>query len=478
MNSEIDYPAEYDNSARVENSAELVDKYITDAANYREFAAERTQLDLNYGDRDRNKMDIFWPDSEAGKSRKCPIVMFIHGGYWQRLDRSCFSHLSAGLNAHGIAVAMPSYTLCPHIKIGGIINEMRRACLVLFQTFRRRITVVGHSAGGHLAACMMATDWQEIHPRLPHDLVASGLGISGLYDLLPLRQTPVNDALGMDEEQALSASPVHWVPQALQRFDAWVGATESNEYHRQSRDLASRWNMLATPTRYISVPGANHFTIVDELVKPGSPMVQRIVELVKRPATEAELPALDEEEVELLLNLFIDASMADEEEQVETAQAKEEPEETVEESVDGSDDQAADAAGEEATEAQAIADSEEGEPESDEPDDDKQAEPAESSEGEDGEPTETEAVEDIEAADDTGDKQAEVEDYDNDEAEEGVDDQTEGSEDAPVKLVATATLTVPEKVVEAPETSGSAEEQPKQPANGDQADAAPQEQAK
>ena len=111
MNSEIDYAAEYDNSGRVENSSQLINKYITDAANYRELAASPAQMNLAYGNNERNLMDIFWPNNTAGQERKSPIVMFIHGGYWQRMDRSCFSHLAMGLNAHGVAVAMPSYTL-------------------------------------------------------------------------------------------------------------------------------------------------------------------------------------------------------------------------------------------------------------------------------------------------------------------------------------------------------------------------------
>ncbi|MEP1207330.1 MAG: alpha/beta hydrolase fold domain-containing protein [Rhizobiaceae bacterium] len=311
MNSEIDYPAEYDNSGRVANAAELMDQYITDATKYREFAADRAQIDLEYGGGDRNKMDIFWPDSDAARERDSPMVMFIHGGYWQRMDKSCFSHMAAGLNDHGIAVAIPSYTLCPQISVEGIINEMRRACLVLFQTFQRRITVVGHSAGGHLTACMLGTNWPKIHQDLPHDLVASGLGISGLYDLVPILQTPINDALGMDDEQARSTSPMLWLPETFQRFDAWVGSEESNEFHRQSRQLAQRWNMLATPCRYVSVPGANHFTVIDGMVKPDSPMVRRIIELMEKPAAEIELPQPDEKDVEKLSQQFTEESMAE-----------------------------------------------------------------------------------------------------------------------------------------------------------------------
>ncbi|MGI9355016.1 MAG: alpha/beta hydrolase [Rhizobiaceae bacterium] len=296
MSESIDYSKEYDNSGRVANSEELVDAYIEDAATFRE-QSRHAQYDLSYGPQPRNKLDIFWPRNESD----CPIVVFIHGGYWQRLDRSAFSHMAKGLNAVGVAVAIPSYTLAPDISVSGIINEMRRTCLTLYQTYKRRLTVIGHSAGGHLAACMIATDWQAIHPDLPHDLVASGMGISGIYDLLPLLQTPVNDALGMDEAAALAASPMSWLPDAMQRFEAWVGAEESSEYHRQSRKLAANWTLLGTPTDYVSVKGANHFTIIHDLTKSDSYMVLTILDLVEKPVQEIDLPEPDDEEMAAVL---------------------------------------------------------------------------------------------------------------------------------------------------------------------------------
>ncbi|MEE9314029.1 MAG: alpha/beta hydrolase fold domain-containing protein [Rhizobiaceae bacterium] len=304
MTDEIDYIKEYDNSARVENSAELLDTFITDAANFRETPELAVDYDVEYGPEPRNKMDIFWPDNKAGKSRKSRIVLFIHGGYWQMMDRSAFSHLAKGLNANGIAVAIPSYTLCPDISIDGIITEMRRACLVLYQTYKKKLTVVGHSAGGHLSACMMATNWEGMHSGLPHDLVASGMGISGLYDLLPLLQTPTNDAVGMDEEQAIESSPIRWIPEAIQRFEAWVGSEESNEYHRQSRDLAARWNLLGTPTNYVSDAGTNHFTIINALAHADSEMTLKIVELVKKPTQKVKLQKLNEEAVLAQMQVF------------------------------------------------------------------------------------------------------------------------------------------------------------------------------
>ncbi|MEE9376276.1 MAG: alpha/beta hydrolase, partial [Rhizobiaceae bacterium] len=244
MIEEIDYTKEYDNSSRVENSDKILDQLLIDAADFRETPNLIVDMDVEYGPEPRNKMDIYWPDNQAGNKRRAPLVMFIHGGYWQMMDRSAFSHMAKGLNANGFAVAIPSYTLCPDITIDGIITEMRRACLVLFQRYKKTFTVIGHSAGGHLAACMMATDWEGMHSGLPHDLVRSAMGISGIYDLIPLINTPTNEAVGMDKKQAKAASPLHWMPDAIQRFEAWVGADESNEFHRQSRELAARWNLL------------------------------------------------------------------------------------------------------------------------------------------------------------------------------------------------------------------------------------------
>ena len=294
MTDEIDYAAEYDNSARVENSDELIDNFVSDAADFRGENADRSQLDIEYGPEVRNKLDIFWPE----KTRECPIVMFIHGGYWQRLDRLAFSHMAKGLNEHDIAVAIPSYTLCPDTSIEGIINEMRRACIMLYQTYGRELTIVGHSAGGHLAACMMATDWPAIHADLPPDLVASGMGISGVYDLMPMLKTPINDALGLDAEAAQSSSPIRWVPDGLQQYDAWVGADESDEFRRQSKELAERWTLLGTPTRYVSAKGYNHFTVIHPLTDSDSTMVARILHLIGAPAIEPKLPKLSKKKID------------------------------------------------------------------------------------------------------------------------------------------------------------------------------------
>ena len=163
---------------------------------------------ISYGPGARNCIDFF-PGGHEG-----PIVVFIHGGYWQALDGSFFSHLARGLNACGIGVAIPSYDLCPGVTVDRIIEEMRMAMRELAR-LGQPLIVSGHSAGGHLAACMLATDWRAYDASLPPDIVIAAYAISGLFDLRPLVGTSINAALHLDDATARAASPLFWkVPRA------------------------------------------------------------------------------------------------------------------------------------------------------------------------------------------------------------------------------------------------------------------------
>src|SRR6185436_16896323 len=153
----IDYEVEYNNRARVPEHPEIFARWTRDAELYRLKAMEerRAELGLAYGESPRQTVDIFWPDA----GRKAPLALFIHGGYWRSLDPSMFSHMAKGLNGRGIAVAVAGYDLCPQVTIAEIIDEMRHACLFLWQRTGQHLMVFGHSAGGHLAGAMVATDW-------------------------------------------------------------------------------------------------------------------------------------------------------------------------------------------------------------------------------------------------------------------------------------------------------------------------------
>jgi arylformamidase len=268
----VDYEVEYNNRARVPGNPALIAGWAKDAAAWREQHPARV---ITYGPGARHVIDYF-PGKGEG-----PIVVFIHGGYWQALDASFFSHLAAGLNAHGIGVAIPSYDLCPDVSIEQIIRQMRMATRELAR-LGQSLVISGHSAGGHLAACMLATDWPRFDASLPAALVIAAYTISGLFDLVPLVETSINQAMRLDPESARAASPLFWTAPRRGSLDAVVGEQESAEYFRQSRTIVERWGGQGVATRFGTVANANHFTAIAPLADPRSPMVARLRQLAAR----------------------------------------------------------------------------------------------------------------------------------------------------------------------------------------------------
>jgi arylformamidase len=266
----IDYEAEYNNRARVPEHPSVMAGWVRDAADYR---ASHPPRELRYSPGERHRIDLFSGDSDG------PIVVFIHGGYWQALDGSSFSQCARGLNAHGISVAVPTYDLCPAVTVGDIITQMRMASRELAK-FGHSLVASGHSAGGHLAACMLATDWTAFDASLPRNLVSAAYAISGLFDLPPLVGTSINRALGLDLASAKTASPLFWNPPAHGSLDAVVGGNESAEYFRQSRTIVEAWSR-GIATRFGTVADTNHFTAIAPLADPNSSMVLRLKELAR-----------------------------------------------------------------------------------------------------------------------------------------------------------------------------------------------------
>ncbi len=279
----IDYEAQYNNRARVPEHAEIFARWQREAAEYRAASsdAKRAELEITYGPGPRQILDLFFPEGGA----RAPLALFVHGGYWRSLDRSTFSHMAAGLNAHGVGVAVVGYDLCPQVTIAAIIEQIRHACLYLWLRFGRRILVYGHSAGGHLAAAMLATEWKSREASAPPDLVPAAYAISGLYDLQPLVQLSMNADLRLDPEAARSVSPAFWPAPAGATLDAIVGEFESAEFLRQSRLIAEAWGKAGVATRYEEIAAANHFTVIDPLADPDSQMVERLAELARSTET-------------------------------------------------------------------------------------------------------------------------------------------------------------------------------------------------
>jgi len=270
---EIDYETEYSPSRRVPEYLAILEGWARDAAAYRAgmTAAGCAELDLSFGNSERQKLDLFFPHTESNGA----LALFIHGGWWQMMDRTAHSHMARGLNVHGITVAVTSYDLTPQVRVATIVEQMRRACLFLWQRHGKRLVVFGHSAGGHLTAAMAATDWRIL--GAPAGLVAGGYAISGAFDLAPLLGTSMNRDWKLDTGEAKALSPVHWTLPDGVIFDAVVGALESDEFKRQSRMLADAWGV-----RYAEVTGANHFSVLDALSDPDSAMIARLREICAR----------------------------------------------------------------------------------------------------------------------------------------------------------------------------------------------------
>lgn len=274
----INYEDEYDNRARVPEHVEIFARWYRDAQAYRAKARE-AEIGLSYGPSPRQTIDLFPAENDGPTA---PLALFIHGGWWRTLDPIQFSHMAAGPNAHGVTVAVAGYDLCPQVSIATIIDEMRAACLYLWRKRRQRIMAFGHSAGGHLSACMLATDWKTLDPSAPADLVPAAYAVSGVFDLAPLTQISVNADLKLDEKSAHACSPLYWSVPAGRVLDAVVGGIESAEFRRQSKTIADAWRQSMAQTRYEAIPGAHHFDVIEPLADPDSAMTRRVVELARQ----------------------------------------------------------------------------------------------------------------------------------------------------------------------------------------------------
>lgn len=274
----LDYEHEYNTRGWSPGWEEAFARRESDSAAYREEMqrAGRAELGVRYGSSERQYVDLFKPAQAADGE---PLAAFIHGGFWRAQAPPLYSNLARGPNAHGVEVAMIGYDLCPQVTLSDIVDEVRAGILFLWRRYRRRMLAIGHSAGGHLAACMVATDWKALAPDAPADLVPAGYAVSGVFEVEPAVHTSVNNDLRLTAEEARRLSPVLWPVMPGRILDAVVGGAESPEFLRQSRAIADAWRQGGARTRYEAVPGKNHFTVIEPLADPGSAMTQRVVEL-------------------------------------------------------------------------------------------------------------------------------------------------------------------------------------------------------
>ncbi|PYG29484.1 alpha/beta hydrolase [Pelagimonas varians] len=261
----MDLDDAYANMPYIPGGAEFPDKWAADADAFRKSQAltGRARLGLMYGHGTREVLDLFMPEGTPKG-----LVVFVHGGYWMKFDRSYWSHFAAGVQAQGWAVAMPSYDLCPRVRISDITRQIANAVTVAAREIDGPVRLSGHSAGGHLVARMCA-------PGVLPDDIAARLAkiqpISPVSDLRPLMQLTMNSDLRVDEAEAQTESPI-FQPKPTAPVTVWVGGDERPVFLDQARWLAEAWTC-----GHQVVTGKHHFDVIDALANPDSDMTRDLL---------------------------------------------------------------------------------------------------------------------------------------------------------------------------------------------------------
>lgn len=266
------FEAQYNNRQRVTDSADILGRWAQASALVRERSS--CHLDLRYGPDPKQTLDVFTPDP-AFAGGFAPVLVVIHGGYWRSLDKSDYSFLAAGFTDEGALVVVPNYDLCPGVSIERIAMQLTSAVAWAWRHAAEhggdpsRIVLVGHSAGGHLAAMLSCCDWKRVGKDLPRRLVQGAMSVSGLHDLASLRRVPfLQTDLQLDSASVRRLSPIHFPPpRSPQTLFAVVGAQESEEYRRQNQLIRQAWGARAVPVCE-ELPGCNHFTVLHDLADP------------------------------------------------------------------------------------------------------------------------------------------------------------------------------------------------------------------
>jgi arylformamidase len=256
------------NSAAVAGSGDMVEGWGKLSADMR--ARHSAHLNLQYGPRERNRIDFLKAAPNAS------TLLFIHGGYWQMRAKEFFTLFAAGPMAHGINVALIGYTLAPDATLDQIVAEIHAGIDFLARQLpglgadAGRLVASGWSAGGHLTAMAMMN---------PH--IKGGVAISGIYDLEPIRHSYLNIKLGLDEAMSKRNSPM-LLNHAVKPMALVVGGAELPLLRKQTADFAGYRAHRGLPVTYEEIPGANHFTIMDEMGSPTGRVTTLIRQVVER----------------------------------------------------------------------------------------------------------------------------------------------------------------------------------------------------
>ncbi len=273
--------AQYNVRAAIPNHQEYFDRWKVEGEKAR--ADHRPRLDVAYGDTALQTLNIF-----PSRFQAAPIVVHVHGGYWQSQDKADSDQLVSGFHDAGMAFVNINYTLAPDAGMDRIVAEVRQALAWVWRHADgiggdpARVFVCGNSAGGHLAAMLAVTDWTRVASDLPADLVKGAGAVSGLYELEPIRLTYLNDKLGMDADVARRNSPLTMVLEGapIAPLILASGGIEPPEFHAQQDVFAAALTARGRRPVTVPLPGLNHFDAIDAWGRPDHPLTRALHDLI------------------------------------------------------------------------------------------------------------------------------------------------------------------------------------------------------
>ena len=279
-----DYDAEelerqFNPRAYTPNFEDIVNIGFERSVAYRD-AAKNPRYDIAYGPNDTEKLDLFLPDAPSG----APVEMYIHGGFWRSREKGDFSYIGGPIVAAGGIAAIVDYALCPSVTLDEIVHQMRACVVWLHGNIAdhggdpNRIHVTGHSAGGHLAAMLLATDWAAL--GVPADVLKSVVPISGVFEVEPVMHTSVQEAVQLTADMAARNSPLFLSTESRPPVAVTVGTSESEEFRRQSKAYAEALTAQGLSVDHFEMSDQNHFSILTESTEPGNRLTKTRLQLM------------------------------------------------------------------------------------------------------------------------------------------------------------------------------------------------------
>lgn len=269
----------YNNRLLVPECMDMLQRWTQDSAAVR--ARADCKLDIAYGSDKHEKLDVF-----PSVRKSAPVLVFIHGGYWRSLDKADQSFLAPAFTQQGSCVVIPNYSLCPAVTVSDIVLQLVKAVAWVHQNIEnyggdpQRITVAGHSAGGHLVAMLLSCLWQKHDATLPANVVKNALSISGLFEMeTPMHSPYLQDSLHLTPAEVKRISPA-WLPAPKQgKLYSVVGGDESPEFLRHNQLIQTAWGKSTVPVCE-QLLGFNHFTVLESLCQSGQRLHQLALELL------------------------------------------------------------------------------------------------------------------------------------------------------------------------------------------------------